>query len=193
MLAVAPAGRGGSGFSDGRHSCPPLRIRPELVGRHDLDRRDHLGVAEPAIFMARHQQVAGLGEARVDLRDIARDDHRVDVGAGDQNAVNHVRAGEAQRHVAVCRKHDAIRHELELRRDHPGDDPAIRVDARSQIFLGELGRQGEAFFGSTIFAVARRVDVHRQRREQDCPEDDGDDASDDHGPAQLGLAEWRFR
>ena len=50
---------------------------------------------EIAELVARHQQVAGLGEDGVDLTDLARDDHRVHVRAGDEDAVDHVRSGEA--------------------------------------------------------------------------------------------------
>src|SRR3712207_8358563 len=56
--------------------------------------RPHLAVAEAAIFVARHQEVAGLGEDRVHLADVARHDHGVDVGARDQDAVDDVGAGE---------------------------------------------------------------------------------------------------
>src|SRR5688572_944099 len=92
------AGAGSAIVATGR---PPLRVGPELLRRDHLDGGDHLAVPEAAIFVAGHQQVAGPGEAGMDLRDIAGDDHRVDVGAGDEDAVDDVRRGKAQGDVAV--------------------------------------------------------------------------------------------
>src|SRR5947208_359802 len=60
-----------------RTENPPLRIGLEIVLRKHLDGRRHLAVAEPAIFVARHQQIARTGKLGVNLGDIARDDHRV--------------------------------------------------------------------------------------------------------------------
>jgi hypothetical protein len=168
-----------------------LCIRPELVARNDLDRGQHLAVAEPAIFVAGHQQVARLGEARVDLRHIAGNDHRIDVGPGDENAVDHIGRCEAQRDVAIGRQDDAARDELELGGDQAGNNSAIAVNSRAEVGFGELGRQVQCL-GVRIFAVARRIDVHRQRREQDRAEDDRNDARNDPGPAQLGFEDGLF-
>src|SRR5262245_51545059 len=74
-----------------------LSIRMELIGRHDLHARQHLAVSQPAELMAWHQKVAYGLKHRVNLTDIARHDHGVDIGAGDQDAVNHVRTGQPQR------------------------------------------------------------------------------------------------
>src|SRR6516162_2166321 len=54
-----------------RTGHPPVPIRLELVFRHDLNCRPHLAVTQPAILVAGHQQVAGMGELRVYLRDKA--------------------------------------------------------------------------------------------------------------------------
>src|SRR3954470_22087427 len=75
---------------------PPVGAGLELGFGHDLHGRPHLAVPEAAIFVAGHQEVAGPGEDRVHLADVARDDHRVDVRAGDQDAVDHVGGGKAQ-------------------------------------------------------------------------------------------------
>src|SRR5262249_33341779 len=63
---------------------PSLRIRMKLIGRHDLHARQHLAVSQPAELVAWHQQIALGSKYRVDLADIARHHHRVDIGAGDQ-------------------------------------------------------------------------------------------------------------
>ena len=68
----------------------------------------------------------------------------------------------------------------------------VGIDARAQIFLGEFGRQMQRL-GVDKFAVARRIDVHRQRREQDRAENDRDDAGDDQRPAQLRLQDGAVR
>src|SRR5437764_15445520 len=78
-------------FSVLRTDIPSVGSRLELVLRHDLHCRPHFAVSQPAIFVAGHKQVAGLFEDRVYLRDIAGNDHSIDVSYGDQNAVAHVR------------------------------------------------------------------------------------------------------
>ena len=91
--------------------------------------------------MARHQQVAGLGEARVDLRDIAGDDHRVDVGPGDQDAVDDVglvNRSVTSRSAGRTMQLGTNSNWVVITR---ATTRAVRVDARAQILLGELGRQ----------------------------------------------------
>src|SRR5215813_4226448 len=73
-----------------RTGNPPVGSRLELVIGQDLHGRPHLAVSEPAILVTRHQQVAGRRELGMHLRDEPGHDHRVDVGPGDQQAVDHV-------------------------------------------------------------------------------------------------------
>src|SRR3982751_5308615 len=71
-----------------RTGNPPVRARLELIVWKHLDRGPHLAVAEPAIFMAWHQEVASARELRMHLRHKAWHDHGVDVRAGDQQAMD---------------------------------------------------------------------------------------------------------
>src|SRR5215216_2458675 len=92
-----------------RTGNPPLRIRLHLIVRNDLHRGPHFAVPEPAIFVAGHQEVPGLLEFVMHLRDVARDDHRVDVGPGYEEAVDHVRRGKTKGDGATPRHCDATR------------------------------------------------------------------------------------
>src|SRR6516225_9896364 len=47
-----------------RTGNPPIAIRLERVLRQNLDGRPHLAVAEAAVLMARHQQIAAARELR---------------------------------------------------------------------------------------------------------------------------------
>src|SRR5262245_6174325 len=97
-----------------RTGNPPVAIRLERVLRQNLDSRPHLAVAEAAVLMARHQQIAAARELRVHLRHETRHHHRVHVGAGDQDAVDHVGRGETKSHGPLVRHGDAARNEAEL-------------------------------------------------------------------------------
>src|SRR4051794_27336006 len=68
---------------------PPCRrelLEAGLVD--DFHLRPHAFMAVAAEFMAGHVALAGLREARVDGRDVARDEHEVDGGVVDQEAVH---------------------------------------------------------------------------------------------------------
>src|SRR4029453_13097772 len=54
-----------------RTGDPPVPIGLEFIVRHDLNGGPHLAVAESAILMTGHEQVAGAGERGVDLGDEA--------------------------------------------------------------------------------------------------------------------------
>src|SRR5262245_44999652 len=60
-----------------RTGHPPVPIRFEFVLRYDLNRRPHLAVAETAILVTGHEQIAGTGEFGVHLGDEARHHHGV--------------------------------------------------------------------------------------------------------------------
>src|SRR4029077_4071180 len=81
---------------------------------HNTYRRPHFTMAETAILVTRHQQVAGLGENGVNLTDVTRNHHRVHVGTSDEDAVNYVRRRETQSHRTVFRYDKALRLEGEL-------------------------------------------------------------------------------
>src|SRR5215204_2510283 len=80
---------------------PPLSIGTELVAGNDADARQHLAMPETAKLVAGHQQISGCAEHGVHLADIPGHHHRVDVGAADKDAVDHVRTGEPERHLLV--------------------------------------------------------------------------------------------
>src|SRR5215211_6189400 len=90
-----------------RTESPPILIRLELVFGQHLHGRPHFAVAETAILMTWHQQIAGAGELRMHLGDKARHDHRIHVCAGDQQTVDHVRRRKPQRHAPSLRHRDA--------------------------------------------------------------------------------------
>ena len=70
-----------------------------------LTLRPHALVADAAELVARHQMLAGSVERRMNVGDVARHQHRVDVGALDQEAVDDVgaRGAESDRRV---RRHE---------------------------------------------------------------------------------------
>src|SRR5262249_9397315 len=103
---------------------PPVPIRFEFTVRHDLNRSPHLAVAQTAILMTGHEQVSGAGELGVHLGDEARHHHGVDVGPGDQQAMNDVGCCKTQRDRASAWNRDATRNEHELGGDDPHGDGA---------------------------------------------------------------------
>src|SRR6476659_9189650 len=58
-----------------RTGNPPVLVRLELALREDLDSRPHPAVAQAAILVARHQEIAGARELSVNLGDKARHHH----------------------------------------------------------------------------------------------------------------------
>src|SRR6476620_8022840 len=86
---------------------PPavLRARSELRLVDHPDLAPHALVPEAAEFLARHQVVAGPLETHELLRDITRHQHRVDVGALDQDAVDDIGADGAHRHSPARLQH----------------------------------------------------------------------------------------
>src|SRR5215471_12491263 len=73
-----------------RTGNPPVGVGLEIAWSKHLDGRRHLAVTKPAIFVAGHQQIAGTGKLRMNLRHVAGHNHRVDVRASDQEAMNNV-------------------------------------------------------------------------------------------------------
>src|SRR3954447_21753458 len=119
----------------------PIGARLELTLRDDPHRGPHLAVSEATELMTGHQQIARLGEHRMDLADIARDDHRVDVGPRDQDAVDHIRSRKPQGNGAVCGHDQALRLKGELRCDDASCDLIARLDARAEISFREFATQ----------------------------------------------------
>src|SRR4029450_1084258 len=67
-----------------RTGDPPVRARFELVIWKHLHRGPHLTMAESAVFMAGHQEVARPCKLGVHLRDEARQHHRIDIRPREQ-------------------------------------------------------------------------------------------------------------
>jgi hypothetical protein len=136
--------------------------------------------------MAGHQQVAGVREFGVHLRDEAGHDHGVHVGPRDQDSMDDVRRSQAQRDAAALRHRDAPRHEHELRRDDSYGDAATCIHRRSEVLLGELTREVQRL-GIDPLDVARRIYALGQRREDDDAEDCGDEHTHPECPQQFGA------
>src|SRR6516164_8997622 len=168
-----------------RTGNPPIAIRLERAFWQNLDRRPHLAVTEPAIFMARHQQIAAARKLRVHLRDKARHHHCVHVGPGDQDAVNDVGRGETKRHRPFLRHRDAAWNEHELGGDDARGHAAVRGHARAQVMLGELTGKVQHF---RVYAlhIAGRIDAHGQRGEYHDAQRGRDQHADTERPQQLG-------
>ena len=79
--------------------------------RDDLDARPHAVMAVTTEFMAWHIVDAGSAETGADFGDETRHHHRVHVGRGKQEAVNHVGAGKAKFHRRIDGNPHAIRNE----------------------------------------------------------------------------------
>src|SRR5262245_30549808 len=114
-----------------RTGDPSIPVRLELAFWHDLHVRPHVAVAETAILVTWHQQVTALGELGVHLSDKPGHHHRVDIRAGDEEAVDDVRCCEAQGDAAAAWNGNATRNEHELRGDDPHGDAAVRRDGSS--------------------------------------------------------------
>jgi hypothetical protein len=98
-------------------------------------------MAETAILVTRHQQVASLGENGVNLTDVTRNHHRIHVGTSDEDAVNYVRRRETQNHRTVFRYDKALRLEGELSSYDAARHLPGRVDGGPKVGLGELPRE----------------------------------------------------
>src|SRR3954471_4242045 len=94
-----------------RTGSPPALIWLELILRRHLHGRPHFAVTKPAIFMARHEKIAGAGKLGMNLGNEARHHHRIHIGTGDQDAVNDVRRGQPKRHATPLRNRNAVRNE----------------------------------------------------------------------------------
>src|SRR5690349_2953412 len=81
----------------------PVAVGFEFVRRQDLHGRKHFTVTEAAILMTRHQEIATPSELGMHLRDESRHDHRIDIGAGDQDSMNDIGGGKSQRHPLALR------------------------------------------------------------------------------------------
>ena len=87
-------------------------------------------MAGAAVFVARHQLLAGLVERRRERGDEARNQHHVRVGRADDEAVDDIGAGRAEGDGHVGRNDDALRLERILLRDEAHDDLAVGVERR---------------------------------------------------------------
>src|SRR3954462_12219118 len=120
---------------------PALGVGLELARRHDTHHRRHLAVPEAAILVARHEEIAGARELGGHLAHVPRNDHRVHVRPADENAVDHIRRREAQRHMAIGRQYDAARLERELRSDDAAGNLPVGREAPAQVGFRELAAQ----------------------------------------------------
>lgn len=82
-------------------------------------------MAVAAELVADDQIVARRVERRRELADVAGHEHRVDVRAGDTEAVCHVGARQAEAHAAAGWYMDLVRHEREHRPDNADFDRAV--------------------------------------------------------------------
>src|SRR5437660_8374450 len=139
-------------------SNPALGVRLEFIRRDDAYRCRHFAVAQATILVAWHEQVAGTREDGVNLAHVPWNDHGIHVRPADEDAVDHVGRGEAQRHAAVGRQDDAARLERELRGDAPAGDLTVAGHARAVVRLGEFAAEMERLRVDP-FDIARRVDV----------------------------------
>src|SRR5260370_4900443 len=98
-------------------------------------------MAETAILVTRHQQVAGLGENGVNLTDVTGHHHRIHVGTSDEDAMNYVRRRETQSHQTVCRYDKALRLEGELGSYDAARHLPGRIDEGPEVGFGELSRE----------------------------------------------------
>src|SRR5215470_7429857 len=73
-----------------RTGDPPVPIRLEFAFWHDSNGGPHLAVAQTAILMTGHKQVAAMRELGVNLGDKARHDHGVHIGPSNEDAVDDV-------------------------------------------------------------------------------------------------------
>src|SRR5574341_2623100 len=83
------------------------------------DELPHHGVVhQAAVLVAGDRVLAGASERHSELTDVAGDGHRVRIGAHDFEAVDHIHAGEPERHRHVRGDFNRVGDE----RKHPGDD-----------------------------------------------------------------------
>src|SRR5215470_11020364 len=114
------------------------RSRPRL----DDHLATHGVVRNSTIFMARDEILAHPVEARRHARNLARDQHDIDVDAGDEETVDHVPAGGDERHGGAHRHMDFVGGERPDLADHsdfiaerPGLHDAALVDGRGLEYL----------------------------------------------------------
>src|ERR1700746_524376 len=110
-----------------RTGDPPVPIRLEFAFRHDLNVGPHVAVAQTAILMTGHEQVSGLGEFGVHLRDKAGHYHRIHIDPGNEESVDDVRCREAQGDAPSSWDRDAMRNEHELGGNAPYGEPTVRA------------------------------------------------------------------
>src|SRR5215471_4146568 len=91
------------------------RSRPRL----DDHLATHGVVGNSTIFMARDEILAHAVEACRHPRNLARDQHDIDVDAGNEETVDHVPAGGDERHGGAHRDMDLVGGERPDLADHP--------------------------------------------------------------------------
>src|SRR6188768_1338476 len=97
----------------------------------------HALMSDAAKFLARHHMVAWRLESDRQHGDITRHQHGVDVGALDQKAMHHIRAGGAQGDRRVRRHHDALRRERVLLPDRAHGHRAVGLKRAAEIAFDE--------------------------------------------------------
>ena len=141
-------------------------------------------MAEATELLTWHQIVARLLEPHELLRDVARHQHGVDVGALDQDAVDHVGAGSAQHDRGLGRHQDAGWREGILLADGAHRDGSIRLGRRAEIGLDELAGKVQARGIGRLdprLRHGRLVDAGKCRKQRE----DHDDGSRSRSPATF--------
>ena len=148
-------------------------------------------MAKAAKLVAGHQVIAGAVEHRVYLGHIARHDHRVCVGTGDEKAMDYVGAGGAQGDGPALRHRNAVRQKFELCSDNPDNRRSIRVDLRSEVAFGEFSALSECRRINRL-DVPRRMHRHDEARKYDNGDDNAHHQYDDIGPATFDRLNLTF-
>src|SRR4029450_2608948 len=95
-------------------------------------------VTHAAELLTWHRRLAGIGEFRRQRGDIAGDEHAVDVGPGDQEAVHHIGTRRAEGDRCVRRYQHALRRERELLSDSADCYRLVGLKRAPEIALDEL-------------------------------------------------------
>src|SRR4051812_5780354 len=140
--------------------------------------------------MAWHQKITGGTEYGMHLAHVTRYYHAINIGAGDENAVDHVRAGEAQRHRLTLRDDDAARHEGELRRHNACDHPVI-FNVRAEIAFGELACEVKRLWVDTL-QITGWITMQGEGGKQRRAEHKHDEDANNGASPQLGADDRLF-
>src|SRR5665213_1152160 len=95
---------------------------------NDLDASPHALMTDAAEFVTRHIAFRWRRKARADRGDVAGHQHRIDVGVLDQEAMEYIGAGRANRDRGVRRHYDALRCERILLSDGAHSHGPVRLE-----------------------------------------------------------------